>query len=499
MSGYRVSRLALRGCGIAACAAGALLLAALPAQSQSVERSARRHFDYAAAAPIGTVSSDAGNTGQAAEGTSRADSAPQTGVMHSGWRRAGTPRAPERRIGVGEREPIASFDGIDTRSHGPLFTARDIPPPTRPSDGSNGNDNAPVNGPLPGIGDPAGFPIGPPAGFPIGPPAGMPIGEPAGLTMPQLPDPPRNTTPIGPFHHHPRRNQGYGGYGYNGGYNGGYPGYYGGDTVIVPGSSTIIISGTSTYLGGFYYGFYTNSGYGDNTYPSVYYMYSGFPQYICPPSIQVIQPYQPQYYSDPCAFRAPTEPVIYKEVVYYVDTPKQAADVESGGVRARKTIHTAAFPADSYQAAFGDIERAWTEGNLTLLRRHLRDQDSKISVYLGDKYAYSLSSGDFAQITRDALDRLSTMSFKFNKLRKAKNGVVTAYGRHVYQSLSSADETPVGETVPFDSSGSGDDGYSSSNSGVEKTVYVAYTLRHRGGQWYIISVATSSTELGGDY
>jgi hypothetical protein len=496
MSGYVNFRQALRGCAIAACASATVMLLACPTQAQSTTRR-----DRGASQDANVSSLDMGDPGQSADATIRGGRVASIEATHTDGHHARIAHAPDRRIRGDEGEPVVSLDSSGTRTHMPALTVVHIPAPS--SDGFRSADDNGLNGPPDdsSFGPPAGFPIGPPAGFPIGPPSGFPIGPPAGLTMPQVPDPPRVTTPIDPRRHrHPWRRPDYNSYtvGYdNGGYynGGGYPAYYGNGTVIVPGNSTVIISGTTTYLGGYYYGFYTDSGNGDS-YPSVYSLYTGFPQTISPPNIQIIQPVCPQYTAPPCDFHAPTDPVIYKEVIYYVETPKQAEDVEAGGEVAKKAIHTAGYPADSYQAAFGDIERAWTDGNLSFLHRHLRDKDSKISVYLGSKYAYSLSSGDFEQITRDAFDRLSTVSFKFNKLRKAENGVVTAYGRHVYQTEAAGEEPAAGQTVPFDSSGSGDN--ESSSPGVEKTVYVAYTLRHRGGLWYIISVTTSPTELGGD-
>jgi hypothetical protein len=491
MTGYSRFRQAFRASGLAACAVGALLYAAAPAQSQNVVRGGRHH-GVTTQAP---VAADPGqNTDGRANGGSETEAIPERG---------GRGTLPDRRIGTVSDAP----SGRRGAPSATVTRAPFQPAPTAPS----GNDNAPVTGGLTPPSGPAGMPIGPIAGTPIGPIAGIPTGPPAGMEPSgwRRPSPVRNTTPVDPPHRrHPGRHDrpGHSTYPDYPTYpsyptyptypNGYYPGgYYGGSTVVVPGGgSTIVISGGTTYLGGYYYGFYTNTGMGDNIYPSVYAMYSGFPQYICPPNIQIIQPVVPQYYTAPAAFRAPPQPVVYKETVYYVDSPKRAADIEAGGVRAKKAINTA-FPADSYQAAFSDIERAWNESDLPLLKKHMRDDDSKISVYLDKKYAYTVSSLDFTQITRDAIDRLNTVSFKFDKLRKAKNGVVTAYGRHIYRTSGESDEAPVGETVPFDTTG-GEEVGGDDEGGVRKTVYVSYTLRRRGSQWYVISVGTSDKELG---
>ena len=188
----------------------------------------------------------------------------------------------------------------------------------------------------------------------------------------------------------------------------------------------------------------------------------------------------------------------YNQTNYYVTNEDKAAQIEDGGEPAKQAVHQA-FPADSYQAAFADIERAWTDGNLDLIKNHLRSSDTKVSVFLSSKYKYSLDSTDFGQITRDAFDRLDTVSFQFTRLRKAKNGDVTAFGKHVYRVASSsnkADGAASDNTVPFDSATPGADGTADAPSaGVEKTVYVSYTLRHGADGWYITAVNSSTDPL----
>lgn len=124
----------------------------------------------------------------------------------------------------------------------------------------------------------------------------------------------------------------------------------------------------------------------------------------------------------------------------------------------------------THEAAFADIERAWAKRDLAPLRRHVRDGGTQISVSLNGRYAYSLASRDFLRLTRDALARLDTLSFRFTRLRKANNGDVTAYGRHVYRTRGRA---PVPATT------------------AKKTVYVSYTLRRQSGRWVIVGVGSS--------
>lgn len=126
------------------------------------------------------------------------------------------------------------------------------------------------------------------------------------------------------------------------------------------------------------------------------------------------------------------------------------------------------WPEGTLQAAFTDIERAWTRPDLAPLRRHLRAGDAKIGVSVRGKFAYSLSTRDFLSLTGTALRRFHTVAFRFTNLRRAVNGDVTAYGRHIYR-------------VP--------------PAPASKTVYISYTLRRLGTHWYVVGVGSSPKPL----
>jgi hypothetical protein len=267
--------------------------------------------------------------------------------------------------------------------------------------------------------------------------------------------------------------------------------------------SQTVIGAAPALLGGYYYGSYCDNAVPSYTYPSVYSSYDGFPRYLYNPTVVVVStPYIPAYETPFMPFYTPSYPVSYNQTNYYVTNESRVQDLEAGGERARTALNHA-YPADSYQAAFGDIARAWMDSTSKPLRKHIRDSDTRISVFLDKKYSYSIAPDDFVQITRDALDRLNTVSFDFTRLRKAKNGDVTAYGIHVYR-VGGADTTTDskdGDTVPFDQSGpdsSTASPYAKANDpshGAEKTVYVSYTLRRHDTQWYIIAIDSSDQEL----
>lgn len=283
--------------------------------------------------------------------------------------------------------------------------------------------------------------------------------------------------------------------------NGYYP-IYGGAPVYNYGGgygSGVTVVGNPSFLGGYYYGNYCDVSFGVNTYPSVYSAYSGFPTYIYSPASVVVlsDPYSPVYVTGYQPFYTPSYPVVYNENIYYVGSLERAQEITGGDDTARKAALRTAYPDGSYQAAFGDIERAWLDGNVNGLQKHLRGGDVKLSVFFKGKYSYSIATSDYTQITRDAFDKINTVSFKFDRLRKAKNGDVTAYGTHVYRGTSGSEEGSADGTVPFstDRSGVTSDNTTNSAPGVEKTINIAYTLRHQGGQWNIVAI--DSTPAGG--
>ncbi len=254
-----------------------------------------------------------------------------------------------------------------------------------------------------------------------------------------------------------------------------------------------ITGGGPALLGGYYYGNYCNN-FVPNSFPSLYSGYSGFPQYVYSTNVVLSDP-QPVDYSTPSLpFYTPVYQTTYNQNNYYVATPERVAELNAGGEQAKAALEHA-YPADSFQAAFADIAHAWTDGSIGLIKNHLRDTDTRISVFLNGKYSYSIASGDFSQITRDALDRLHTASFTFTHLRKLKNGDVTAFGTHVYQAgSSSADGSGDSGVVPFDQAGS-DTSADGAALGADKTVYVSYTLRRHGTEWDIVATDSADHDL----
>ena len=251
-----------------------------------------------------------------------------------------------------------------------------------------------------------------------------------------------------------------------------------------------ITSSGPALLGGYYYGNYCNDGGGRHEYRSVYSNYGGFPQYIYSPNIVVVgNDYPPEYTTPALPFATPVYQTTYNQNNYYVATPERVDELQAGGAQAKAALEHA-YPANSFQAAFADIAHAWTDNDIDLVRKHLRNNETRVSVFLDDKYSYSIASSDFSQITRDALDKLHTVSFTFTRIRKAKNGDVTAFGSHVYRASDAGDGMDSSGTVPFDQAS--DD---STDSSTAKTIYVSYTLRRYGTEWDIVATDSANHDL----
>ena len=386
--------------------------------------------------------------------------------------------------------PEAQGQNYDYRNPNRGYDNRSWPQPSWPAGtGDTYTNNSYTNNSPPPIGPANGFfthpipPVGPANGF----------FNSTGVANPVFPSGPdvRMTSPYGPqdggrwrgeSHHHDYNNS-------DNNYNG-------------SAYSQTVIGSAPALLGGYYYGSYCDNAVPSYTYPSIYSSYDGFPHYLYNPTVVVVStPYIPAYETPFMPFYTPSYPVSYNQTNYYVTNESRVQDLEAGGDRAKVALNHA-YPADSYQAAFGDIARAWMDSTSKPLREHIRNSDTRISVFLDKKYSYSIASDDFVQITRDALDRLNTVSFDFTRLRKAKNGDVTAYGIHIYRTGSSDTNTDTkdGDTVPFDQSGTDNSAApyakaSDPSSGSEKTVYISYTLRRNDSQWYIIATDSSDQPL----
>lgn len=124
------------------------------------------------------------------------------------------------------------------------------------------------------------------------------------------------------------------------------------------------------------------------------------------------------------------------------------------------------YSADTYRgrtlrAALNDLTLFWEENDARALRRRV-SPDFAVAVFQDERYSYSLRQRDFLGLSSDALDRVTTLSFRFDSVRDRSDGLINAYGTHVFRLRG--DSTPRQATV-------------------------RYTLVYVDGDWYVSALS----------
>jgi hypothetical protein len=113
------------------------------------------------------------------------------------------------------------------------------------------------------------------------------------------------------------------------------------------------------------------------------------------------------------------------------------------------------------RAALNDLARFWEENDARALRRRV-SPDFAVGVFQDENYAYSLKRADFLALSSDALDRMTTVSFRFDTVRDRTDGLVNAYATHVFR-VRGEPQT--------------------------QTATVRYTLVYVDGDWYVSAIS----------
>lgn len=79
-----------------------------------------------------------------------------------------------------------------------------------------------------------------------------------------------------------------------------------------------------------------------------------------------------------------------------------------------------------------DIRSAWLDGDGGLLLRHINDAFPVRILQKGD-YKYSLAPDDYRDITKDALNRVQTVSFEWTNVDRQQDDVVLLEARHTFR------------------------------------------------------------------
>lgn len=192
--------------------------------------------------------------------------------------------------------------------------------------------------------------------------------------------------------------------------------------------------------------------------PYAYYL-GAFPAYISAGNVD---------YAPPDEAYVPT-PLYTPEGAYQGYQPENPdnngltqAPSSQGGYRiSEETQANTEKPDDEVKAAVDDIMNAWKDRDIQSLVKHVR-KDSQIAVYLRGKYQYSLDSGDYVDMTRDAFSATKTVRFVLDNIQRKQDGVYVVTGHHVYKD----------------------------NSGAEHTVHISYVLERADDGYYITQVGT---------
>lgn len=141
------------------------------------------------------------------------------------------------------------------------------------------------------------------------------------------------------------------------------------------------------------------------------------------------------FYSPYWYYRSPT----FIQRSFLITTPypflygRELSDARSyGGGDEDRYFGTDTARTRGLRAALNDLARFWEENDARALRRRV-SPDFAVGVFQDENYAYSLKRGDFLALSNDALDRMTTISFRFDTVRDRTDGLVNAYATHVFR------------------------------------------------------------------
>jgi hypothetical protein len=112
--------------------------------------------------------------------------------------------------------------------------------------------------------------------------------------------------------------------------------------------------------------------------------------------------------------------------------------------------------------ALDEICEAYQSSNIDGLVA-LTEPSVSVGIYERGLYQYTLSAGDFLDLTRDAMSNVHTLGFKLLYVHRRASGIFSVCARHAYQ----------GKNAEM------------------RSVYVNYVLQDFGGHWTITALGTS--------
>jgi hypothetical protein len=167
----------------------------------------------------------------------------------------------------------------------------------------------------------------------------------------------------------------------------------------------------------------------------LYYYYATFPPYIGRASV-VVQPPQVAYIPVPLY----TSNGLYQgdrgNDTNTYSLNRSQADAQDGNT----DMASIAEQDPLLDRAISDLNTIWNTQDIHFLARHVR-QGATVAVYLQGEYFYSLTGGDYLNMTRDALYATRTVSFTLDKVQRKGPTIYTVSGRHIYTDREGASHT----------------------------------------------------------
>jgi hypothetical protein len=145
--------------------------------------------------------------------------------------------------------------------------------------------------------------------------------------------------------------------------------------------------------------------------------------------------------------RTPSSPRVEKP-----GSKEQLGDFYLGGSKQLETISD----------ALDDIRKAWLNGDVARLTARFQP-DGKVRVYPKGEYRYTVEVKEFTSMLKDAMTKIDTISFEFDRPKAEEAGHVLVTGVHTF--------------VDADKE--------------KRTTYVSYGLERVGGKWLITQAGSS--------
>jgi len=116
--------------------------------------------------------------------------------------------------------------------------------------------------------------------------------------------------------------------------------------------------------------------------------------------------------------------------------------------------------------ALDDIRKAWLNGDVGRLTARFK-AEGKVRVYPKGEYKYTVEAKEFTSMLKDAMTKIDTVSFEFDRPKAEAAGHVLVTGVHTF--------------VDADKE--------------KRTTYVSYGLERAGGRWLITEAGSSPTPI----